>query len=108
MLALAGTAFFAVSAVTASAQEVVPPAPPAPAGAYVAPAPYAAPAYGAPAGAYGAPAPMAGAVSGTTAADRDGDGIIDGYYSADGLYHPYVAPPPPAPMPTYSRRGERG
>ena len=54
------------------------------------------------------PPPMTGAVAGTTAADRDGDGIIDGYYSSDGFYHPYVAPTP-APAPRYlSRRGERG
>ncbi len=70
---------------------------------------YAAPAatgYGAPA--YGAPAPMSGAVAGSTAADRDGDGIVDGYYTADGMYHPIMAPAPmPAPQLAY-RRGERG
>jgi hypothetical protein len=55
------------------------------------------------------PPPMMGAVSGTTAADRDGDGIVDGYYTSDGFYHPYVAPAPAAPAPRYlSRRGERG
>jgi hypothetical protein len=55
------------------------------------------------------PVPMMGAVSGTTAADRDGDGIVDGYYTSDGFYHPYVAPAPAAPAPRYlSRRGERG
>ncbi len=54
------------------------------------------------------PPPMMGAVAGTTAADRDGDGIVDGYYTSDGFYHPYVAPTP-APAPRYlSRRGERG
>lgn len=54
------------------------------------------------------PPPMSGAVAGTTAADRDGDGIVDGYYSSDGFYHPYVAPTP-APAPRYlSRHGERG
>lgn len=48
-----------------------------------------------------------GAVPGSIAADRDGDGIIDGYYTPDGIYHPYAAPlPPPPPAP--SRRGERG
>jgi hypothetical protein len=53
------------------------------------------------------PPPPPGAVAGSTAADRDGDGIIDGYYSADGIYHPnYVPPPPPPPAPTST--GERG
>lgn len=56
-----------------------------------------------------APLPQ-GAVAGSTAADRDGDGVIDGYYTADGIYHanavpaPVYAPPPPAP----TRVGERG
>jgi len=52
------------------------------------------------------PAPM-GAVPGSVAADRDGDGIIDGYYTADGVYHPnavYAPPPPPPP----TRVGEKG
>lgn len=54
-----------------------------------------------------------GAVQGSMAADRDGDGIIDGYYSADGIYHAnYVPPPPPPQQPVYTpavtRRGERG
>lgn len=54
------------------------------------------------------PPPMTGAMAGTTAADRDGDGIVDGYYTSDGYYHPYVVPQQ-APAPTYvSRRGERG
>lgn len=54
-----------------------------------------------------APPPPPGAVAGSVAADRDGDGIIDGYYTADGIYHPnYVPPPPPPPAP--SRTGERG
>lgn len=54
-----------------------------------------------------APPPPPGAVAGSVAADRDGDGIIDGYYSADGIYHPNApAAPPPLPPPT--RRGERG
>ena len=55
-----------------------------------------------------APPPPAGAVPGSVAADRDGDGIIDGYYTSDGIYHPnYVPPPPPAPPPP-SRLGGRG
>ncbi|QZP06885.1 hypothetical protein [Caenibius sp. WL] len=53
------------------------------------------------------PPPPPGAVPGSVAADRDGDGIIDGYYTSDGVYHPnYVPPPPPPPPP--SRTGERG
>ena len=58
-----------------------------------------------------APAPPVGpgALVGTVAADRDGDGIVDGYYSADGMYHAFVAPPcPPPPPPMPSPRGERG
>lgn len=54
------------------------------------------------------PPPPPGAVAGSVAADRDGDGIVDGYYTADGIYHPNAvpaAPPPPAPA---GRRGERG
>src|SRR3546814_13656664 len=56
-----------------------------------------------------APPPPPGAVAGSTAADRDGDGIVDGYYTADGIYHPNVAPtpPPPPPAPTYQRSEER-
>ncbi|NIJ35599.1 hypothetical protein FHR22_000248 [Sphingopyxis panaciterrae] len=52
--------------------------------------------------------PPPGAVPGSVAADRDGDGIIDGYYTADGIYHPNapMMPPPPPPAPT--RLGERG
>lgn len=54
-----------------------------------------------------APPPPPGAVPGSVAADRDGDGIIDGYYSADGIYHPNApAMPPPPPPPT--QVGERG
>lgn len=50
-----------------------------------------------------------GAWAGTTAADRDGDGIADGYYTADGVYHPFLAPPcPPPPPPPPKRSGERG
>lgn len=54
------------------------------------------------------PPPPPGAVPGSTAADRNGDGIVDGYYTADGIYHPNapLAPPPAPPAPT--RLGERG
>lgn len=56
-----------------------------------------------------APPPPPGAVAGSMAADRDGDGIVDGYYSADGIYHPnYVPPPAPTYAPVAMRRGERG
>lgn len=53
------------------------------------------------------PAPP-GSVVGSTAADRDGDGVVDGYYTADGVYHAYAAPIPPAPPPAPTRAGERG
>jgi hypothetical protein len=54
------------------------------------------------------PPPLPGAVAGSVAADRDGDGIVDGYYSSDGIYNPNVVPaPPPAPV-RVSRKGERG
>lgn len=49
-----------------------------------------------------------GAVAGSVAADRDGDGIIDGYYTADGVYLPNYVPPPPPPPPPPSSTGERG
>jgi hypothetical protein len=55
------------------------------------------------------PPPPPGAVAGSVAADRDGDGIIDGYYSADGIYHPnYVAPQTQPAVYRAGRRGERG
>ena len=53
------------------------------------------------------PPPMPGAVAGSVAADRDGDGIIDGYYTSDGMYHPNAAQSLPPPR-LASRRGERG
>ena len=58
-----------------------------------------------------APAPPIGpgAWVGTVAADRNGDGIADGYYSPDGVFHPFIAPPcPPPPPPPPKRSGERG
>lgn len=50
-----------------------------------------------------------GAIAGTMAADRDGDGRIDGYYR-DGAYYPFeVPPPPPCPTPPPPpSSGERG
>lgn len=54
------------------------------------------------------PPPPPGAVNGTVAADRDGDGIVDGYYSSDGLYHPNYVPPPPPPPPPPTPMGEKG
>ncbi len=54
------------------------------------------------------PPPPPGAVPGSIAADRDGDGIIDGYYTSDGIYHPNYVPPPPPPPPAPTRLGERG
>jgi hypothetical protein len=38
-----------------------------------------------------------GAIAGTVAADRNGDGVIDGYYTSDGAYHAFQAPPCPPP-----------
>ena len=54
------------------------------------------------------PPPPPGAVAGSTAADRDGDGIVDGYYTSDGVYHANYVPPPPPPPPAPTRTGERG
>ena len=54
------------------------------------------------------PAPQ-GAVLGSTAADRDGDGLVDGYYTSDGIYHQAVTPAPAYPAPRMAmRNGERG
>lgn len=59
-----------------------------------------------------APAPPIGpgALIGTVAADRNGDGIPDGYYTAQGAYVPFQAPPCPLPPPPppMAPRGERG
>lgn len=52
-----------------------------------------------------------GAIAGTVAADRNGDGVVDGYYTADGRYHAIDrgnCPPPPPPPPRPTPRGERG
>jgi hypothetical protein len=54
------------------------------------------------------PPPPPGAVAGSIAADRNGDGIVDGYYTADGNYHANAVPQPPAPPPLPTRKGERG
>ncbi|MFA7439384.1 MAG: hypothetical protein WCZ66_00265 [Sphingomonadaceae bacterium] len=54
------------------------------------------------------PPPPPGAVPGSVAADRDGDGIVDGYYTSDGIYHPNYVPPPPPPPPAPTPMGERG
>ncbi len=53
----------------------------------------------------------AGAIVGSVAADRDGDGMADGYYTSDGVYHAFQAPPcppPPPPPPPPAPSGERG
>ncbi|HEY1146815.1 hypothetical protein [Allosphingosinicella humi] len=52
-----------------------------------------------------------GAIAGTVAADRNGDGLVDGYYTSDGMYHAFEAPPcppPPPPPPPPMPSGERG
>ena len=52
-----------------------------------------------------------GALTGTVAADRDGDGVVDGYYDANGNYYAFQAPPcpePPPPPPPPEPIGERG
>ncbi len=54
------------------------------------------------------PPPPPGGVPGSMAADRDGDGIVDGYYDASGMYHPNYVPPPPPPPPAPTTKGERG
>jgi hypothetical protein len=55
------------------------------------------------------PPPPPGAVAGTIAADRDGDGRVDGYYTQDGTYYPIAPPPPPPPPPPPAYpSGERG
>ncbi|ANU06488.1 hypothetical protein [Paraurantiacibacter namhicola] len=50
-----------------------------------------------------------GAIAGTVAADRDGDGVVDGYYR-DGYYYAFEAPPCPVTEPAYvpAPSGERG
>jgi hypothetical protein len=81
------------------------PAYPAASAAYPAASAYpAATAY--PAASY--PPQMPGAVAGSVAADRDGDGLVDGYYTSDGIYHPNAPQSLPAPQHFASRRGERG
>jgi hypothetical protein len=59
-----------------------------------------------------APAPPVGpgAIIGTVAADRNGDGIVDGYYTRDGVYMAFQAPPCPLPPhpPPPAPSGERG
>jgi hypothetical protein len=54
------------------------------------------------------PPPPPGAVAGSVAADIDGDGIVDGYYTADGVYHANAVPTPPPPPPAPTSAGERG
>ena len=55
------------------------------------------------------PVTLGNEIAGTVAADRDGDGYVDGYYTADGIYHAVQGPPcPPPPPPPPPRAGERG
>ncbi|TPG22517.1 hypothetical protein EAH79_14845 [Sphingomonas koreensis] len=54
------------------------------------------------------PPPPPGAVPGSVAADQNGDGIVDGYYTADGVYHANAVPMPPPPPPAPTSTGERG
>src|SRR3546814_9846329 len=57
------------------------------------------------------PPPPPGAVAGSIAADRDGDGIVDGYYTAAGMYHANAVPMPPPPKSeehTYEPRSPMG
>jgi hypothetical protein len=108
-LVLAAAAAFALPHAAFAQQTIAPVADPAVAAAPVTTAPGAAAAYPAatayPAASY--PPQMPGAVTGSVAADRDGDGVIDGYYTSDGIYHPNMTPSlPPARL--ASRRGERG
>lgn len=52
-----------------------------------------------------------GAIVGSVAADRNGDGIADGYYAGDGTYVAFQAPPCPQPQmmqPPAPATGERG
>lgn len=106
---LAATAGLAIATVAGSGIALAQADPSLPAAQSLQAAPEAtAPAYVAPAPGYASPPSMLGAVAGTTAADRDGDGIVDGYYSSDGLYHPNVAPTPMSAPNMVSRRGERG
>ena len=53
------------------------------------------------------PPQMPGSVAGSVAADRDGDGVVDGYYTSDGIYHPNTSQSLPPPR-LASHRGERG
>ncbi|QTH22807.1 hypothetical protein HRJ34_04600 [Rhizorhabdus wittichii] len=54
------------------------------------------------------PPPPPGAVPGNVAADATAAGCVDGYYSADGIYHPNLPPAPPPPPPPPTRRGGAG
>lgn len=52
-----------------------------------------------------------GAIVGSVAADRDGNGVADGYYTTDGTYVAFQAPPCPQPVYTPApapATGERG